>query len=160
IPLLDRIPFSGKIFFRAPLFVYAGVILALLAAWLLRWTRHGLTIRAIGEDAEAARATGIPVRLWQAFYVTLGGALVGLGGAILAVIVVHTWRENVTAGRGFVALALVLFVRQRPLGLLWASYLFGILLILSSVGQAQGWGVPSPFLDMAPYAVTVLILLL
>jgi general nucleoside transport system permease protein len=159
IPLLARIPFFGKIFFDAPLFVYVGVVLVAATAWLLHWTRHGITIRAIGEDPEAARAGGIAVRRWQAFYVLVGGVLVGLGGSILSVIVVHTWRENVTAGRGFVALALVLFVRQRPLGLLWASYLFGILLILSSVGQEQGWGIPSPFLDMAPYAMTVAILL-
>lgn len=160
IPLLHRIPYIGSVFFDAPFFAYIGVALVVFVAWLLRWTRHGLAIRAIAEDADAARASGIAVQRWQALYVFLGGVLVGLGGAILSIIVVQTWRENLTAGRGFVALALVLFVRQRPLGLLWASYLFGILLILSSVGQAQGWGVPSPFLDMAPYIVTVLILLL
>lgn len=160
VPLLADIPWIGTILFDQPTVVYLGVALTLLVAAILRWTRHGLTVRAIGFDPDAARAAGIPVRAWQSAYVFIGGSLIGLGGAILSVIVVHTWRENVTAGRGFVALALVLFVGRRPLSLLWASYLFGVLLILGAVGQAQGWGVPSPFLDMAPYLVTVVILLL
>jgi general nucleoside transport system permease protein len=158
IPLLKDIPFFGRIFFEQIWPVYLAVFLAIAAALVLRRTRHGLNMRAIGEDPDAARAVGISVRRWQAFYIAICGALGGLGGAIFSVVVAGNWQDQETAGRGWIALALVVVAAWKPLRLLWASFVFGGFLIISNVGQAHGWGIPAPILNMAPYLVAVVIL--
>jgi simple sugar transport system permease protein len=129
-----------------------------VVGFLMRRTRHGLNIRSLGEDPSSAFAVGISVIGWRAFYTAVGGGLMGLGGGILSVTIANNWQQGMTSGRGFVALALVIFVGWRALGLLWAAYLFGVLLILGNLGQTQGWVVPSQFLSMAPYVLTVVIL--
>lgn len=160
IPLLDRLPFVGDIFFRQPWPVYLAVVLTLVVAFVLRRTSHGLSMRAIGEDPASAHASGIRVRAWQTFYVGVGGALMGIGGATLTLVVTTTWTSQITAGRGFVAFALVIFAGWRASGLLWGSFLFGLLLVLGPVGQAHGWSIPSSVLGMAPYVFTVVVLTL
>lgn len=160
IPLLSDIPFIGPIFFRQIWPFYVAVVLILAVAFLFRRSRHGRDMRALGESPGSAYSVGIAVIRWRLFYVTAGGALIGFGGGVLSVAITQTWQQGMTAGRGWVALALVIFAGWRPIGLLWGAYVFGVLLVLSNLGQAQGWGIPSPFLSMAPYVVTVAILIL
>lgn len=154
IPGLASIPWFGEIFFQQPWVVYAGVALAVCVGFILQKTRHGLSIRAIGEDPGSAHAAVVSVRLWQTVYVTCSGALMGLGGAVLSVVIAGSFQPGMTAGRGFVALAAVICVGWRPWRLIWASYLFGILIVLNGVGQSQGWDIPPEFLSMAPYILT------
>jgi simple sugar transport system permease protein len=160
IPLLADIPFVGEILFEQPWPYYLGVFAAVAVALLLMRTAHGLNLRGIGEDPAAAYAGGVPVLRWQVLYVTLGGALMGLGGGVISVVVTHHWQSGLIAGRGWIALALVIFVGWRPLGLLWATYLFGILLTLETVGQAEDWPIPAALLAMPPYVATVAILII
>jgi ABC-type uncharacterized transport system permease subunit len=160
VPLLQHVPFLGEIFFRQPWPTYVAVVLTLAVAFLFARTTHGLSMRAIGEDPAAAHASGIPVRAWQAVYVSVGGALMGIGGAVLSLVATRTWASDMTAGRGFVAFALVIFVGWRALGLLWGSFLFGVLLVLGPVGEAHGWPIPPSMLDMAPYIFTILAVVL
>jgi general nucleoside transport system permease protein len=159
IPVLADIPLVGEAFFEAPWPVYFGVALALLVAVLLRRTRHGMNMRAIGEDPASAHAAGVPVLRWQTLYVTVGGALMGVGGGMLSLVTIRHWQDQMVAGRGWIALALVIFVAWRPVALIWGAYFFGILLVLGDVGQSQGWGVPPPILDMAPYLLTIAVLI-
>ncbi len=158
IPLLDKIPWLGEILFQQTWPVYLAIFLAILVALLLSRTRAGLNLTAVGEDPSAAYAAGVPVRLTQMAYVSLGGALMGVGGAVFSVIIAAGFQGGMTGGRGFVAFALVIFVGWRPLALIGASYLFGIMLILVNVGQSHGWAINSNFLSMAPYALTVIAL--
>jgi simple sugar transport system permease protein len=158
VPYLSSLPFVGPVFFVQPWPFYGGVILAVCSGILFKHTRHGLAMRAIGEDPASAHAAGIRVRAWQTVYVSVGGALMGVGGGLLSVVVAQNWKEEMTAGRGFVAFALVIFAAWRPLNLVWASYVFGLLLVLGDIGQSNGWSVPAPFLSMMPYIATLLIL--
>jgi simple sugar transport system permease protein len=160
IPLLADIPFVGEILFEQPWPFYVGVLVAVAVALLLTRTAHGLDLRGIGDDPAAAYASGVPVLRWQLLYVSLGGALMGLGGAVISVVITHHWQSGLIAGRGWIALALVIFVGWRPLGLLWATYLFGILLTLDTVGQAEDWAIPAAILAMPPYLATVAILII
>lgn len=160
IPVLSDIPYLGSILFNQYWPVYLGIGLVLLVGWMLVRTRHGLSMRSIGEDPASAHAAGIQVRSWQLFYIAVGGALMGAAGGILSVIVTGTWQEQMTGGRGFVAFALVIFAGWRPIGLLWGAYLFGLLLVLGDVGQANGWGIPAPVLSMLPYLFTIIVLAL
>ncbi|MBS1677771.1 MAG: ABC transporter permease [Actinobacteria bacterium] len=160
LPLLDKIPFVGKILFEQPWPVYAGVLLAIFVAWGLGSTRHGMNMRAIGEDPDAAHAMGINVPFWQVFYSGVSGFLCGVGGAVLTLAITLNWNSEVTAGRGWIALALVIFAGWRPLALVWASFGFGACLMLAPFGQAHGWAIPSPFLSMIPYVFTFVVLVI
>lgn len=158
IPLLDRVPYLGDIFFRQTWPVYFAVVLAIVISFVLSRTRHGLNVRSVGEDPSAAYAAGVPVRKIQVIGVALGGALMGLAGAVFSVAIAGTWQGGLTGGRGFIAFALVIFVGWRPLVLIAAAYLFGIFLILVDVGQSHGWPINSAFLTMIPYILTVVAL--
>jgi simple sugar transport system permease protein len=158
IPLLDKIPFVNDIFFKQIWPVYFAILLAVVIWFVLTRTRHGLNIRSVGEDPSAAYAAGVPVRLIQTLGVTLGGALMGMAGAVFSVAIAGTWQGGLTGGRGFIAFALVIFVGWRPLALIGAAYLFGIFLILVDVGQSHGWSINSSFLTMIPYLLTVVAL--
>ncbi|MEV0907984.1 ABC transporter permease [Streptomyces hokutonensis] len=158
LPLLHDIPYVGPILFDQHWVVYLGVFLALAAAFMLGRTRHGLNLRAVGEDPQASYAAGLNVIRWRLAYVAIGGVLQGLGGAVLSVVIVQAWRSEMTAGTGFVALALVTVAGWSPVRLLLTSYAFGVLLVLGSVGQAQEWPISSEFLRMVPYVLTVVVL--
>lgn len=155
IPLLKEIPFVGPILFEQAWTVYAAVVILLIVSFGLSRTAHGLNMRALGEDPASAYASGIRVLPWRALYLCVGGALIGIGGAVLSVVITHGWQSGMTAGRGWISWALVIFVGWRPLRLLAATFLFGLLLNLATLGQAQGWPIPSPFLTMAPYVLTI-----
>lgn len=160
VPGVDRIPVVKELFGRYPWPVYLAFVLPFAVAWMLSKTHHGRNLRAIGEDPVAASAgAGIPVRSWRVVYVGLNGLLSGLAGAVLAVVAIGEWGIDVTAGRGFIALAVVLFSGWRSMRLLVGAYLFGGLLILADLGGALLWPVPSDFLDMMPYLGAVVILI-
>jgi simple sugar transport system permease protein len=157
-PALDDLPFVGTVVFSYPWPVYVAALLP-IAAWLvLSRTRHGLSMRAVGEAPGAAEAVGVGVR-WRRFvYSSATGLLAGLGGAFLSVVDVGRWSPGVTAGMGWIALAIVIMANWRPVVLLVAAYAFGILASLSDVGGALGWPIRSEFLAMVPYIATIAVL--
>ncbi|OFI06258.1 branched-chain amino acid transport system / permease component [Clostridium acetireducens DSM 10703] len=159
IPILGEIPIIGSIFFRQDIFVYFGYILAILLGIYLYNTSKGLNLRAIGENPSCADAASINVTLYKYIHILIGGALCGLGGAYLSLVYVPAWQENVTAGRGWIAVALVIFAAWNPYKALLGAYLFGGLDIIGF--RTQGTIHISQYLiDMLPYIVTILVLVL
>jgi general nucleoside transport system permease protein len=159
LPGLSDVPVLGPLLFGQDALVYLSILLTVAVAWFLSRTRAGMILRACGENADAAHALGHPVRRARYLAVLFGGALAGLGGAYLSLAYTPMWIEAMTAGRGWIALALVVFAAWRPWRLLLGAYLFGSATILQL--HAQGWGVfavPSQVLSMLPYLATVLVL--
>ena len=160
VPLLGSIPGAGEILFRHHLLVYVGFLLV-PAVWLaLRHTRLGLHLRAVGENPAAADAMGVSVALYRYGAVLFGGALAGLAGASLSLAEAPGWNEGMTAGRGWIALALVIFATWDPLRVLAGAYFFGALDVLAFRAQIIGVDVPSTVLGMIPYVATILVLTL
>jgi simple sugar transport system permease protein len=160
IPGLSDLPVVGKLLFAHSPFVYLSIALVALVQWFLFGTRAGLTVRAIGESPDSAHAIGYPVIAIRYAAVMFGGACSGLAGAYLAVAYTPLWTEGMTAGRGWIALALVVFATWKPWRLLAGAYLFGAVTL--SQFQAQAWGiaVPSQLLSMLPYLATIVVLTL
>ncbi len=158
IPGLGALPILGPIFFQQDLLVYLSVgVVPLLWAFLNK-TRWGLNLRAVGEHPEAAAAAGIDVLRYRWAGVLGGGFLVGLGGAYLSLAYTHLWTSGLTAGRGWIAVALVIFAFWRPGRALLGAYLFGGVMAFQLRLQAIGTHVPSSLLLMLPYALTVIVL--
>jgi general nucleoside transport system permease protein len=160
IPLLADLPFFGPAFFKHHWMVYVSIALAGAAAWFLFRTRAGLVLRSIGESPESAHALGYAVRPIRMLAVLVGGALCGVGGAYLAIVYTPLWVEGVTAGRGWIALALTVFATWRPGRVLVGAYLFGGVTMLQFDLQARGVQVPSQLLSMLPYLATIVVLVL
>ncbi len=160
IPVLSDVPVVGPIVFGQDALVYLSVVAAFGVAWFLKRTRGGLVLRAVGENHDAAHAIGYPVVAIRFLAVLFGGAMAGLGGAYLSLAYTPLWMENMTAGRGWIALALVVFAAWRPWPAFFGAYLFGGITILQLNIQGMGVAVPSQFLSMLPYLVTVLVLVL
>jgi ABC-type uncharacterized transport system permease subunit len=158
IPILGQLPFVGEIFFQQDVFVYLGYLTAVLLGVYLYKTKTGLNLRAIGENPAAADAASVNVTLYKYVHILLGGALCGLGGAYLSLVYVPAWQENITAGRGWIAVALVIFSAWNPYKALLGSYLFGGLDIIGFRIQGTGFPVSQYFLDMLPYLVTMIVL--
>lgn len=160
IPLLHRIPYIGPAFFDQNLFTYAAVVLAAAVAVFLRRTRRGLAVRAVGEFPLAAEARGISVVRTRYAAVLASGALAGLGGAMLSIGQIDSFVANMTAGRGYVALAAVIFARWQPLGAVAACALFGLADASQVWANVLGVNLPAEVLSIAPYAVTLVALTL
>lgn len=160
IPILSEIPVLGKIFFNQDIFVYCGYLLVLLITFYLFKTRKGLNLRAVGESAASADASGINVGLYKYIHIVLGGALCGLGGAYMSLVTVPVWQENVVAGRGWIAVALVIFASWHPVKALLGAFLFGGLNILGFRLQSMGIHVSQYLIDMLPYAATIIIVII
>lgn len=158
IPLLGDIPVMGPILFRQDAFVYLGYVTAILLGLYLYKTNRGLNLRAVGENPGAADAVGINVALYKYVHTLLGGALCGLGGAYLSLVYVPAWQEGVTAGRGWIAVALVIFATWNPYKALFGAFLFGGLDIIGFRIQGLGINVSQYFIDMLPYLVTITVL--
>lgn len=160
IPGLGKIPFVGEIFFSHNLFVYLGYAMALGLGIYLYHTRKGLNLRMVGENPSAADASGINVDLYKYTHILIGGALCGLGGAYLSLVYVPAWQENVTAGRGWIAVALVIFATWSPYKALVGSYFFGGLDIIGFRLQKYDIKISQYLFDMLPYIVTILVLIM
>lgn len=158
IPLLSRIPVVGSALFDQAAPTYAVYLVAPLLAWWLYRTRSGLALRAAGERPEAARAAGVsPSRVrWLA--ILLGGALGGIGGGVLVLSQAGTFAEGMSAGRGFIAIAIVALGRWHPLWVLTAALLFGAASALQFLFQAMGWALPYQLFLALPYVLTLLAL--
>ncbi len=158
VPGLRTIPVLGPALFEQSALTYLAWLLVPLAAWFLFRSWWGLALRATGESAEAARASGVPVRKLQLLATLTGGALAGLAGATLVLAQVGTFAEKMTAGRGFIAIAIVVLGRWRPGGVLLAALLFGGASALQFAFQAMGLAVPYQLFLAMPYAIALLAL--
>ncbi len=160
IPVLSDLPFLGPLLFRFDAMVYVSLLLVAAVAWMLARTRLGLIIRAIGESPQSAHSIGYPVIALRYAAVLFGGAMAGLAGAYLSVASTPMWIEGMTVGRGWIAVALVVFATWKPRRLVFGSYLFGGATVLQFHGQGLGLDVPSEFLSMTPYLATIIVLVL
>ncbi len=160
IPLLADIPLLGPVLFRQHLLVYVSWGLFVALSWFLYRSRAGLILRSVGESPEAAHAIGYRVIAIRYLATLFGGAMAGLGGAYLAEFYTPMWVEGMVAGRGWIALALVVFATWRPARVLLGAYLFGGVTIAQFFAQGAGWQVPSQLLSALPYLATIVVLVL
>ncbi|HEY9096044.1 MAG TPA: ABC transporter permease [Hydrogenophaga sp.] len=160
IPVLSDLPILGPMLFRHHPMVFLCVLLTLGLIWFLYRTRAGLVLRSVGESPESAHALGYPVRRIRLMAVMAGGALCGLAGAYVSVVYTPLWVEGMTAGKGWIALALTTFATWRPARVLLGAYLFGFVTMLQFHLQGAGVHVPSQFLTMMPYLATIVVLVL
>ena len=162
VPLgpLAEIPVIGPILFGHDAMLYLALLLVALVHWGLKRTRAGLILRAVGESHDAAHALGYPVVLVRFAAIAFGGALAGLGGAYLSLVRVPQWTEGMTAGAGWIALAIVVFASWRPWRVLMGAYLFGGISVLQLNLQAAGVAIPVEYLSMSPYLITILVLVI
>lgn len=158
VPGLTDLPVIGPLLFGHDALVYLSLVLVAAVWWFLARSRAGLVLRAVGENHDAAHAIGYPVRLVRVAAILFGGAMAGVGGAYLAVVQTPLWVEGMTAGRGWIALAIVVFAAWRPGRALFGAWLFGGATILQLNLQALGVAVQSQYLSMAPYLVTIFVL--
>jgi simple sugar transport system permease protein len=158
IPLLGDVPEIGNILFNQNALVYLAYVLVPLLWWFVFRTRPGLNLRAIGENPATADAMGLNIARQRYVYVIVGGGFAGLGGAVISLATNPGWAENVTAGRGWIAVALVIFGTWNPARVAAGAFLFGA--VEAGQFRLQGINVPvsSFFLNMLPYAFTVLVL--
>ncbi|MGK9042155.1 ABC transporter permease [Rhizobium sp. SA279] len=159
-PLLSDTPFFGPLLFRQDLIFYLSIALVAGIGWFLFKSRTGLKIRAIGDSHASAHALGINVIRTRYLAVMFGGACAGLAGAQLSLVYTPQWVENMSAGRGWIALALVVFASWRPWRVLAGGYLFGAVTIGQLHAQAFGIGVPSQLLSALPYLATIVVLVI
>jgi len=164
IPFLSDIPVIGPLVFGHDLLVYLSFAMVAFVAWFIYRSRPGLILRAVGENHDAAHSIGHPVIMVRYLAVLFGGAMAGLGGAHLSLAYTPMWAENMTAGRGWIALALVVFSSWKPLRALLGAYIFGGINILQlhvqGFGEDIGVAIPSQLLSMLPYLATILVLVL
>lgn len=160
VPLLSKIPVLGPIFFNQTAVVYLSYFAIAAVTWVLAKTRWGLILRAVGESPEAAHAIGYPVSSIRYGAVCFGGAMAGIAGAYLSTVYTPLWVQNMTAGRGWIAVALVVFATWKPLRLMLGAYLFGGMTILQLQAQGLGVALPSQLLSAIPYVATIVVLVL
>jgi general nucleoside transport system permease protein len=160
VPGLAQIPFIGPALFKQHPMVYGAMLLTAVLIWFLYKSRAGLVLRAVGESPESAHALGYKVRWLRLAAVMVGGALCGVAGAFLSVVYAPLWVEGLTAGRGWIALALTTFATWRPIRVLLGAYLFGGVTMLQFALQGAGVEIASQFLAMLPYIATIVVLAL
>jgi len=160
LPVLGDLPVVGRALFQQDILVYLVVILVPLAWYYLYRTRPGLHLRAVGENPHTADAKGIDVARTRYLYTVAGGMLVGLGGAHLSLSYTPGWTENLTGGRGWIAIALVIFATWDPARAVLGALVFGGINAIQFRMQATGTNIPAAFLGMLPYVFTILVLVL
>tara|TARA_B100001121_G_scaffold53795_1_gene47261 strand:+ start:62 stop:973 length:912 start_codon:yes stop_codon:yes gene_type:complete len=158
IPILSNIPYLGPILFSHNILVYFSFIIVFIVGWFLLKTKSGLVLRAVGNNHDSAHALGYSVVFIRFCSVMFGGLMAGLGGAFLPLVLTPHWAEGMTAGKGWIALALVVFASWRPLRIPIGALLFSGITVMQLVGQARGWTMPSQFLSMLPYIATIIVL--
>ncbi|MFL4468661.1 ABC transporter permease [Tateyamaria armeniaca] len=157
---LAEIPVIGPIVFGHDLVVYLGLAIVAATWATLKFTRVGLILRAVGENHDAAHALGYKVKRIRTAAIFFGGACAGLGGAYISLIRVPQWTEGMTAGVGWIALALVVFASWKPWRVLLGAYLFGGITQLQLNLQGAGVAIPVEYLAMSPYIVTIIVLVI
>ena len=160
IPFLSDIPIFGTMLFSHDIVVYFSIILAALTAGFLKYSRLGLILRAVGESHDAAHALGYKGIRIRLLAIMFGGACSGLGGAYISLVRVPQWTEGMTAGVGWIALAIVVFASWKPWRVLIGAYLFGGVTVLQLNLQAAGISIPVEYLSMSPYLITIAVLVL
>ena len=160
IPFLSDSTALGRILLNHDIMIYMALALAAGVAWFLYNTRGGLALRAVGDNHDSGHALGYNVIAIRYKATLFGGACAGLGGAYLSLAYTPMWAENMTAGRGWIALALVVFATWRPLRLVAGAYLFAAVTQLQFYGQDWGLPIASQFLAMAPYVATIIALVI
>lgn len=161
IPGLSDIPILGKVLFSHTLFVYLGVVIAVVMGIYLFRTRRGLNLRAVGENPGAADAAGINVNLYKYVNIVLGGGICGLGGAYVSIVTCGgTWTYNSVGGLGWIAVALVIFAGWSPYKALLGSLVFGALSVLKYYVPANILTIPSAVYNMIPFFATILVLVM
>ncbi|MGB3919052.1 MAG: ABC transporter permease [Thiothrix litoralis] len=160
LPWLSSLPVVGKLLFSYDILAYGALLAFFGVSWFLYRSRAGLILRAVGESPHSAHALGYPVIRIRYFAVLFGGAMAGLGGAYLSVVYTPLWAENMTAGRGWIALALVVFATWRPGRVLLGALLFGGATIAQFHVQGLGVEIPSQVLTMLPYLATIVVLVI
>jgi simple sugar transport system permease protein len=160
LPLLHSIPFLGGVLFGQDPLVYLSFVLVPATWWFISRSRWGVLLRAAGERSDVLVATGHRVLPVQYAAVVVGGMFAGLGGVHLSTAYTNSWFENMTQGRGFVAVAVVMFAARQPFKVAAGAYLFGAALALSPALQARGYDINQFALDAIPYLVTILVLVL
>lgn len=155
---LSDLPVIGKLLFGHNPLVYLSLVLFAAIHWFLFHTRAGLILRAVGESPQSAHAIGYPVVRIRYLAVLFGGACAGLSGAYLSIVYNPSWTEGMTAGRGWIALALVVFATWKPWRVLAGAYLFGGVTLAQFQAQALGVELPSQYLSMLPYVATIVVL--
>ncbi len=160
IPFLSDIPVIGDLLFHYDIMVYLSIVLFLAVNWFLTKSHAGLKMRAIGESPTVAHTIGHPVIRTRYLAVMFGGATAGIAGAYLSMVQTPMWMEGMTAGKGWIALALVVFGTWKPLRVVCGAYLFGGVTVLQLYAQGFGFGIPSELLSMLPYAATIVVLVI
>ena len=160
IPLLSSIPFLGPLLFNHDPLVYLSIALVIGVSWFLNKTRGGLILRAVGDNHDAAHAIGYSVVGVRMMALMFGGACAGIGGAYLSTVQTPMWVEGMTAGRGWIALAIVVFAAWRPSRVLLGAYLFGGVTVIQLHIQGFGVDIEAQYLSMLPYLVTIVVLVL
>ncbi len=155
---LAELPLAGRILFSHDAMVYVSVAAVAAVAWWLGRSRAGLVLRAVGENHDAAHALGYKVVRIRVLAILFGGAMAGLGGAYLSLVRVPQWVDGITAGAGWIALAIVVFAAWRPWRVLAGAWLFGGITVLQLNLQAAGARIPVEYLSMSPYLITILVL--
>ena len=157
---MSNIPYLGPILFSHNILVYFSFIIVFIVGWFLLKTKSGLVLRAVGNNHDSAHALGYSVVFIRFCSVMFGGLMAGLGGAFLPLVLTPHWAEGMTAGKGWIALALVVFASWRPLRIPIGALLFSGITVMQLVGQARGWAMPSQFLSMLPYLATIAVLVI
>lgn len=160
IPVLSDLPVLGPILFSHDLILYLGIAIVATVWVALKYTRVGLILRAVGENHDAAHALGYKVVRIRMLAIMFGGACAGMGGAYISLVRVPQWTEGMTAGVGWIALALVVFASWKPWRVLLGAYLFGGITVLQLNLQAAGVAIPVEYLAMSPYLITILVLVI
>ena len=160
IPVLSDIPVIGPLLFSHDPLVYLSILLVAGVAWFLTRTRAGMILRAVGENHDAAHAIGYNVAGVRMLALIFGGACAGIGGTYLSLVQTPLWVEDMTAGRGWIALAIVVFAAWRPGRALLGAYLFGGVTVVQLHIQGFGVDIDAQILSMLPYLITILVLVL
>ena len=160
IPLLADLPIVGPVLFQHDMVVYFSIFMVVVIWATLKYSRLGLVLRAVGESHDAAHALGYKVVRIRIMAIMFGGAMAGLGGAYLSLVRVPQWVDGMTAGTGWIALAIVVFASWRAGRVLLGAYLFGGVTILQLNLQAAGVNLPVEYLSMSPYLITILVLVI
>lgn len=157
---LADLPVVGPIVFGHDWVVYFSIGMTAVIWWVLKFTRVGLIIRAVGESHDAAHALGYKVNRIRLMCIAFGGAMAGMGGAYVSLARVPQWVDGITAGAGWIALAIVVFASWKPWRVLIGAYLFGGITVLQLNLQVAGSAIPVEYLSMAPYLITILVLVI